>query len=344
MDKIIKRTEIMPQVSVIMPVYNAGTYLGQAIKSVLEQTFDDFELIVIDDGSTDSSRDIILSFSDSRIKYHKNEENLGVIKSLNKAISICSGEFIIRMDADDICEPQRFEEQIRFMKKHPDTGLCGTWAKVIDSQNNISGKIVNQTSPEFISISLLFTIPLVHPSVCFRASILKYNLYDNVPHAEDYELWRRLNDQTKMANLPKYLLQYRWHNSNISKEKQTIQEESKKMVIRKELTKLNLNPDEEELRIHRLSFSLYSFGNKIKKEINVKDLKASEDWFATLLSANKNVKRYNQQAFIAFLWTRWIVLCLAGGQKQKILFPAFASYKPKVLYYLAKQVMLMAKK
>jgi len=334
----------LPLISVLMPVYNGEKYIEEAIKSVLNQTFTDFELLIINDGSTDKTEEIIFSFEDKRIRYIKNETNLKLIATLNKGISICSGKFIIRMDADDICEPQRFEKQIRFMEKHPDTGVCGTWAKVIDSQNNISGKIINPTTPEFISISLLFTIPLVHPSVCFRASVLKQNLYDNVPHAEDYELWRRLNDQTKMANLPEYLLQYRWHNSNISKEKQTIQEDSKKMIIRKELAKLNLHPTEEELRIHCLSFSLYSFGNKIKKEINVKDLKASEDWFATLLSVNKNVKRYNHPAFIAFLWARWMVLCLAGRQKQKILFPAFASCKPKVLYYLIKQVMLMAKK
>ncbi len=332
------------KVSVIMPVYNAENFIGQSIQSVLKQTFEDFELIVIDDGSTDSSKNIILSFDDKRIQYLQNEKNMGVVKTLNKGISICSGEYIIRMDADDICEPQRFEKQIQFIEKNPGIGLCGTWAQVIDEKNKITGKIVNQTDPGFISISLLFSVPLIHPSVCFKSHLLKQNFYKEVPVAEDYELWCRLNEQTRLANLPEFLFQYRWHTSNISKEKQDIQEQNKESIIKKELLKLSLKPDDETLRIHRLSFTLYSFGNETKKRVSATELKQSGRWFNTLISANKKANRYDRHKFVAFLWIRWIVLCLSCRQKQKILFPPFASCNPKVLYYLAKQIILMARK
>lgn len=332
------------KVSILLPVYNAAPFLAEAIHSILNQSFGDFELIILNDGSEDNSKEIIFSFSDSRIRYIENETNLGLIKTLNKGVEICEGKYIIRMDADDICVPGRIEKQLRFMEKHPDVGLCGTWAYVIDNKGTITGKIINQTSTSFISVSLLFSVPLIHPSTCFRASILKQNLYHEVPVAEDYDLWCRLNEQTKIANIPDFLLYYRWHNTNISREKQQIQEQNKEVIIRKELLKSGLDPDSEMMRIHRLSFSLYSFGKETQTRVNPSDLIKSGEWFSKLLSANKQYKRYNQQALTAFLWGRWIVLCKAAGQKRKIFFPPFISYSPKVLCLLINQILLLARK
>ncbi|MDR1370726.1 MAG: glycosyltransferase [Dysgonamonadaceae bacterium] len=332
------------QLSVVMPVFNAEKYLREAIESILNQTFADFELIIINDGSTDESKNIILSYTDQRICYIENETNLGLIKTLNKGIKICKGKYIIRMDSDDICVPTRIEKQIRFMKKRPDVGLCGTWAYVIDDKGTITGKIINQTSPPFISISLLFSVPLIHPSTCFRASILKQNLYHEVPVAEDYDLWCRLNEQTKIANIPDFSLYYRWHNTNISREKQLTQEQNKEKLIREELHKSGLEPDPEMMRIHRLSFSLYSFGKETQTRISSSDLIKSGEWFSKLLSANKQYKRYKQEALTAFLWGRWIVLCKTTGQKRKIFFPPFVSCSPKVLYLLLKQILLLVRK
>ncbi len=337
MDKNVK-------VSILLPVYNASSFLDEAIKSILNQSFGDFELIIMNDGSKDQSKEIILSYSDIRIQYIENETNLGLIKTLNKGIGLSSGEYIIRMDADDICEPQRIEKQIRFMEKHPDVGVCGTWAHVINNKGDITGKIVNQTSPPFLSVSLLFSVPLIHPAVCFRSSVLKKHLYQEVPVAEDFDLWCRINQDTQMANIPEYLFRYRWHDTNISKEKQQIQEQNKEMLIRKELSRLNISPDEDTMRIHRLSFSLYAFGKGIRTEINSSDLKKSGQWFSELLSANKRYKQYSQHALRAFLWGRWIVLCKTAKKPQKALFPPFFSISPKVLFYLVKKIILLANK
>lgn len=119
-----------------MPVFNASQFLKQAIDSIVVQSFFDWELIVINDGSTDNSEDIIASYTDSRIKYHKNESNIGLIASLNKGISFCTGEYIARMDGDDISMPNRLKKQLDFMDKHPHYAMCGGQADVIDNNGD----------------------------------------------------------------------------------------------------------------------------------------------------------------------------------------------------------------
>lgn len=127
-------TQKNPEISVILPVYNAEKYIRNSIESILHQSFKDFELIIINDGSIDNSGAIISSFNDVRIHYYTNDTNLGLIKTLNKSINLSKGRYIARMDADDICMPNRFEKQVAFMESHPSVVLCGTWAKIIDDQ------------------------------------------------------------------------------------------------------------------------------------------------------------------------------------------------------------------
>ena len=330
--------------SVLMPVFNAEKYLQEAIESILNQTFVDFEFIIINDGSTDGSKNIILSCSDSRIRYVENETNLGLIPTLNKGLGLCSGKYIARMDADDISLPDRLERQYRFMEKHPDIGVCGTWAKVIDAHNTVKGKIVNQTHPLFVSIHLLFSVPLAHPSCFIRTAILPKHPYREVPAAEDYDLWCRLNEGTRMANIPAFLLHYRWHESNVSNEQKQMQEENKVQIIRRELQKLHLNADDAMLRIHRLSFLLHGFNQSELIEKRPDDLPVTAQWFEQLLAANKQYKRYRHPAFVAYLWSRWIVLCLKRNEKRKMFRPSFADFRPQVLYYLLQQGILLVKR
>ena len=120
----------MPKISVIMPAYNAEQYISEAIESILGQTFADFEFIIIDDGSSDSTSGIIASYKDSRIRYFRNEKNLGIVGALNRGLALAAGEYIARMDADDISLPERFQTQCAYMEKHPDVGVCGTAIKV----------------------------------------------------------------------------------------------------------------------------------------------------------------------------------------------------------------------
>lgn len=328
-----------------MPVYNAERYLAQAIDSVLKQTYSDFELVLINDGSTDSSKEIILSYNDGRIRYIENEKNIGIVNTLNKGVDLCNGEYIVRMDADDVCNPSRFERQIAFMRKHPEVGVCGSWITLIDENNNVTGSNLSQVKSEFIKIHQLFSVPFNHPSVIVKSELLKQTPYEHVIAAEDYDLWCRLEEQTEFANIPELLLQYRWHQTNVSKEKADIQQESKDSVILKQLKKLGLTPTEEEFRIHKLSFSLYSFDGKTDNVLSIEDLGKTSLWFKKLVAANKKTKKYKKGYLAAFLWARWMMLCVLLNKKQKAFFPTFAPYyNPKVAVLLLQQLLLLSEK
>lgn len=193
-------------VSVVLPAYNAELYLKEAIDSILEQTFTDFELIVLNDGSSDSTEDIILSYSDRRIVYVRNQENLGLIETLNKGISLAKGKYIARMDADDIALPERLAKQINFLEENTQYGVVGSFAQIIDSKNIYKVPVTDKEIKAFLYIDS----PFIHPSVVIRKDLLTNNLYDHQYHRiEDYELWVRLSSQTKFYNIPEILLNYR---------------------------------------------------------------------------------------------------------------------------------------
>ena len=127
----------MPKVTVLMPVYNARFYLSKAISSIINQTFKDFEFLIFNDGSTDNSADIIYSYNDRRIRFFNSEQNFGYVYHLNYGIEIAKGEYIARMDADDISFPTRLEKQVAFMDKNPEVGVCGTWFKIYGTNRKI---------------------------------------------------------------------------------------------------------------------------------------------------------------------------------------------------------------
>lgn len=198
-----------PLISVIMPVYNGEKYLKEAIDSILNQTFTDFEFIILNDGSTDKTEDIVLGYDTPRIRYVKNEINLKISKTLNKGIALAKGKYIARMDADDISLPERFEKQVKFMDDNLDIGVSGTWLQTFGDSCSIWSP---PESHEEIIIDMLFRSPLMHPTVFIRKKILLsmnkiYN--ESFNGVEDYELWTRLSKITKLANIPEVLLNYR---------------------------------------------------------------------------------------------------------------------------------------
>jgi glycosyltransferase involved in cell wall biosynthesis len=184
----------MPKITVLMPVYNGAKYLKEAIDSVLSQTFRDFEFLIIDDGSTDSSVEIIKSYNDQRIRLEQNDKNFGLIYSLNKGIDLTKNKYIARMDADDISLPDRLKIQFEFMESHFDIAVSGVYTITIGKVNGHTNKFF--TEPEDIKANLLFNTSLEHPSVIIRKEILqKYNLFynENFKHSEDFDLWERIS-------------------------------------------------------------------------------------------------------------------------------------------------------
>ena len=201
-----------PKITVLMPVYNAEKYLKEAIDSILGQTFSDFEFIIVNDGSTDSSREIILSYKDRRIRLIDNEYNMGLIKSLNKGLDYAKGKYIARMDADDVSLPERLKKQINFMERH-NIDFCGTEAYIIDERGRIIGSMKRARPDNELPANILSNSTwLYHPSMIIkREAIGGVNLYsENYLHAEDFDLWSRLFLNNRKASvLPEKLLKYR---------------------------------------------------------------------------------------------------------------------------------------
>ncbi len=209
-----------PDISVIMSVYNGEEYLEEAVESVRSQTFENWELIIINDCSTDGTGEILTDFSlkDDRIKVYTNEVNLKLPSSLNKAISLCSGKYIARMDADDICLPKRLEKQYKFMEENTDVALSSCRFLTVKNGVYASGGAGGRCDFEALRSMLLVANPILHPGVIAKAQVMKKFCYDtSLTCTEDLELWTRMaNENQKIEILPECLLIYRLHDKQIT--------------------------------------------------------------------------------------------------------------------------------
>lgn len=198
-----------PICSVVMAVYNGEETLTEAIDSILIQTLEEFEFIIVDDASTDKTELIIKSYDDPRIRYVKNSENKYLGPSLNKGIRIAKGKYIVRMDADDISYSNRLKVQYEFMEANPSIGIAGSWADIFGIN---SGELIYETNDFEIKLKLLFECHILHPSIIIRKSLIDNNelFYDPVlQHSEDYDFFVRAFKLTNFANINQKLINYR---------------------------------------------------------------------------------------------------------------------------------------
>ena len=207
-----------PLISVVMSVFNGKRYLRQAVDSILNQTENDFEFIIINDGSSDGSRELLESYrrADSRVRL-VHQSNRGLIESLNRGCGLARARYIARMDADDVALPDRLRRQIDFMNTNPSVALLGGAAEFIDS----SGKVVATSRPptknEQIQEALIDQSVFIHPTTVFRRDVfIALGGYRRIVHAEDYDLWLRFAERSKVANLNEVVLRYRLHAGQVS--------------------------------------------------------------------------------------------------------------------------------
>ncbi len=203
-----------PLISVVLPAYNASATIGDAIRSILKQSYTNFELILIDDGSTDETVSVIESFNDDRIRLLRNAGNQGLIATLNRGLLVAKGKYVARMDADDISTSVRFEAQLD-LSRRLDCDIVGSWIQKFGEAEGIGRYPVNH---EQIRIDLLFGNPLVHPSVFFHRRLLDKGLFYYDPqwkYVEDYELWIKLMDQCTFASVGRPLLKYRISKTSV---------------------------------------------------------------------------------------------------------------------------------
>jgi len=211
----------IPVVSIVLPVYNSDAYLKESIESILAQTFTDFELIILNDGSSDHSADIILSYSDKRIIYLKNETNRGLIYTLNKGIEHAIGKYTARMDADDICEVNRLEIQKNWLDTHPQTSIVCSFSEFINEKKANVG--FYKADRKYVSSHQLrkrlpYQNCITHPTIMGKSEIFKtYKYAAYQQNIEDYDLWLRLAADGKIIEkIPKSLLLYRLHPASIT--------------------------------------------------------------------------------------------------------------------------------
>lgn len=212
----------MPKVSVLMPVYNGEQFLREAIESILKQTFGDFEFLIIDDGSTDNSADIVQSYNDRRIRLLSNEQNAGITESLNRGIMEAKGEFICRMDADDVSLPERLETQLNYLEENRDVVMTGTWTIRIDEQGHRQEVEQYPVRHQEILRTIFVHNPFAHGTMMLRRNIVQQvGTYDaRFLHNEDYDLWLRIAARYTTANIPEPLVLRRVHTKNITVEKE----------------------------------------------------------------------------------------------------------------------------
>lgn len=331
-----------PLVSVLMPVYNAAEFLSASLGSIIAQDYTQLEIIIVDDGSTDQSMDIVQAFLDPRIVIIKNIENIGLAASLNRAIAISTGSFLARMDADDIAHASRISSQVNFMLDNPDVDVLGASMQYFGES-----KFLNHfpETHEACKSYLLLNVCFGHPTVMFRRHVFDSpdNLYDPSlrQYSEEYDLWCRLSDKHRFHNLQQVLLYYRTYPSAIKSEA-----ESKRIVNSSEIRKKYLTShfgevNHEDWSVHCMAAFLTGF-------TSIEDIRKIDLWFKRLLDVNVQVNAFNQEILNAQLAERFFEVCYAfTGFRRWTMLIFYKSewsvkFKPsfkKILKFVVKQLL-----
>ena len=303
-----------------MPVFNAEAYLRDSIESVLCQTFSDFEFIVINDGCTDKTDEILKSYKDSRIKIFENENNLGLTKCLNRGIELSNGKYILRTDADDVCLPKRFETQFNFMEQHPEIGLCGSWYENFGNQKGIARY---NTKHIEIVIGLLYQSQLSHSTVMMRKETLdNFNLRYDVDFitAQDYDLWSRMAHQCEAANISEVLMLVRFHQESISVKKKEQQLTNRNKIITNQFARMGTTINVAEIEL------FVAFCNS-KFDFSRAELDQLEDFLERIILANNTSIFLNKALFANFILGKWYHLCYNSNKLASMRYEKYYSSK-----------------
>ena len=288
------------RISVLLPVFNSEPFVREAVASILRQTFRLFELVVVDDGSDDGTLGILRSFDDERITILRNEKNLGVVGALNRGLDSCRGEYVARMDADDIAMPERFGKQIEFMEAHRDYACLGTWYRIMGTDRIVETPVSNEEA----KIQLLRSSPIAQPTAMLRKDMLGGLRYDaEYPHAEDYKLWAELGMKGKIGNLPIPLLEYRAHSGQITSVFNGKQQKIAEKIRLEQLGCIGVgDPSSHALKHFDFLFGSEGFG-----------FEETLDWAVELISANRRSGYLPEPQFSAYVLRR---LASISGQER----------------------------
>ncbi|NBH34035.1 glycosyltransferase family 2 protein [Clostridiaceae bacterium] len=330
----------MPRISVVMPIYNSRKHLRAAVDSVLAQTFQDWELLAINEfGSLDGSAEIIMEYSqkDPRIHFIQNTKLLGLAESLNKGICLAKGEFIARLDADDLAHPKRFQKQVQFMEQYPNVIVCGTYQHHFGPETDWIH--MPSTDPKQCRANLLFFCDLCHSTLMLRKqTLLDYDLfYDSSYLAEDYELWTRVIEFGDIANIPEVLGKYRWGQENITQKKlDSLYEESGTIIANSLKRNLGIVLTDQQKQMVR---NWKNPVNEIDRDSRGQFFSDLEKLLRTIYEKNKNDLFYDENALLNSIAKKWIEVRYRQPFYTNIQCSTIDDiFKNRSMYYLWKRI------
>jgi glycosyltransferase involved in cell wall biosynthesis len=312
-----------------MPVYNAEHYLNESIDSILNQSYTDYEFVIVNDGSTDRSAEVIKAYTDPRIRFIENQQNMGLIASLNIGLETCTGEYIVRMDQDDFSLPHRIEKQVRFMDENPEYGLIGCWFE--DFGENIESKVVRYSSDDtHIRIRHLYQTHIAHPTAVLRKSVIdKFNLrFDaSFVHGEDYAFWVQMSAYCKLSNYPEMLVRKRDHPRNITNQFASTMQATCAKVKQKQFHQMGLDLNTDEVNLYtRFADSEWSFDSD--------EMKTLSHLLERIQSANEKSSFIPKNAYSQYLSSKFFHLCYniksIGKQGWEMFFASSLSKNYKI--------------
>jgi len=302
-----------PRVTVLMPAYNVERYIGQAIKSVLDQTFTQFELLVIDDASTDGTLDIVHAFaSDSRVRVVRQEHNRGRPRTRNHGLDIAKSEYVAFLDADDYCAPERLAKQVAYLDANPHIGGVGSWKKWVDMDGSqVAGEIRRfPLEPDEVACKMIRECTLGQTSLMLRRTAIGNYRYDPAyPYSEDYELWARMIEATRFANLKEPLTYYRRHTEQSISAHHGDQELATLQIYSYQIEKLGVEHDFEDLRRHERLLKLSSRESVLKRTgapLDIDYIRWARSWLESLRQGNLKTGFYPEPAFSSLLAACWL--------------------------------------
>ncbi|WYD80825.1 MAG: glycosyltransferase [Candidatus Electrothrix gigas] len=328
-----------PLVSIVMPLYNSEAFIRETLDSLLCQTYSDFELIIVDDGSVDQSLAIVGSYTDKRIRLIEQKTNQGIAATLNRGLDAASGKYIARIDSDDIALPNRLACQVAYLEKKHDVVALGSrifrFGELHDSID------IRPLAAEACAAFLLFATPFVHPTVMMRRSVLEELALRYDPQfscTEDYEFWERLSWRGKIANVEEQLLKYRIRSGGVTGTEMDKMRIQQQRIQSRMLLRLDIKASEEQLVFHQA----ISEGRRLR---NREELQRACEWLQFIINRNNEKKIWDQLGLAEAIGFIWLRLCRNCGhlgiftlskyrEFKEIVFPKFP-FKAQMIFYLS---------
>lgn len=300
-----------PKITAFMAAYNVSRYIAESVSSILNQTFKDFEFIIIDDGSTDDTALVVKSFNDSRIRFLQNDGNKGIPFTRNRLLELAKGEYIAILDSDDIAYPDRFQLQLSFFTSHPEVALCGGHGKIINEHGLETDKKIIVPTDVSINMRILFGNPFINSSTMFKTQIFReLNGYKNFALAEDFDLFIRIAEKNKVANIDAFLVKYRIHGENITIKRSEEQEKHELEILKNIQKNLGISFNTDSLNLHK---------ELLYNNLNEAHFLEYYELLVAIKTANLRSGRFDIDKMNQFLFNKWYEILLSKRSNIKAL-------------------------